>query len=193
MPIPPFTIDGVLPPYVGPYGPGGTAEDMSPYSVTALEVATTLGLSNHRNLILQGWLNHRAALRGIGFNRGFQWLAGSFVESKNPQDLDVVTFLYRPPGVHDRDQLLHLMRANLGLFDRDQVKASFRLDFFAVDLDGSVEGVVSVARYWLGLFSHRRDDDLWKGLLQVRLEDTQDDAAALTALGLDQVQPPPQE
>lgn len=35
MPIPGFTIDGVLPPYIGPGGPGGAAEDLSPYTVTS--------------------------------------------------------------------------------------------------------------------------------------------------------------
>lgn len=185
MPIPPFTIDGALPPYIGPNGPGGAAEDMSPYAVTALEVVATLGLSADRNSILQGWLHHRAALRAIGFERGFQGLDGSFVESKEPRDLDVVSFLYRPPGIVDPGQLLTVMRANGNLFVRNLVKAEFRLDAFPVDLDGSPEALVSSARYFLGLFSHRRGDNMWKGMLQVRLEDIADDEAALTALGTD--------
>lgn len=183
MPIPAFTIDGVLPPYVGPNGPGGAAEDMSPYVVTALEVATTLGSSNERRDILRGWLRHRADLRTVGFERGFQWLDGSFVEAKDPRDLDVVSFLYRPQGIQDPRQLLLVMRANANLFVRNLVKAGYSLDAFPVDLDGSPEALVSSARYFLGLFSHRRGDDLWKGMLQVRLEDVTDDAAALAALG----------
>src|SRR5262245_12211446 len=130
MPIPAFTIGGILPPFVGPLGPGGAVEDMSPYIVTALEVATTLGSTNERNVILRGWLQHRAALRRIGFVRGFQWIDGSFVERKDPQDLDVLTFLYRPPSMNDANDLRKLLEANVGLFDRDQVKASFHLDFF---------------------------------------------------------------
>lgn len=82
MPIPSFTIDDVIPPYVGPDGPGGRAEDMSPYNVTVLEISTTLGLTDDRKAIIRGWLEHRAALRAIGFVRGFQWLDGSFVEQK---------------------------------------------------------------------------------------------------------------
>jgi hypothetical protein len=54
MPIPTFTIDGVLPPYVGPAGPGGAAEDLSPYVVTALEVVTTFGRTGQRIAILHG-------------------------------------------------------------------------------------------------------------------------------------------
>ncbi len=189
MPIPAYTIDGVLPPYVGPAGPGGAAEDMSPYAVTAIEVAATFATTDERKAILRGWLRHRAALRAVGFDRGFQWLDGSFVENKNPRDLDVVTFLYRPPGIHGGDDLAKLLRANLNLFGRAQVKAAYNLDFFAIDLDGSAEALVNLSRYLLGLFSHRRDDDLWKGMLQVRIEDAADDAAAIAALGPDPAAP----
>jgi hypothetical protein len=38
------------------------------------------------------------------------------------------------------------------------------------------------SRYLLGLFSHRRVDGLWKGMLQVRLENVADDLAATAAL-----------
>ncbi|MGO4724011.1 MULTISPECIES: DUF6932 family protein [unclassified Inquilinus] len=183
MPIPPFTIDGVLPPYVGPDGPGGAAEDMSPYVATALEVALTFALTGSRKSILRGWLRHRDALRAIGFNRGFQWLDGSFVENKDPRDLDVVSFLYRPEGISTPAQLEMIMHANLNLFSRPLVKAEFSLDAFLIDLDGSPEALVNSTRYFLGLFSHRRGDDLWKGMLQVRLDDVADDHAALTALG----------
>jgi len=184
MPIPAFTIDGVIPPYVGPDGPGGAAEDMSPYVATALEVVSTLASSYERRNILRGWLRHRADLRAVGFERGFQWLDGSFVEDKRPRDLDVVSFLYRPQGIQDPHQLLMVMRANGNLFVRNLVKTEYSLDAFPVDLDGSPEALVSSARYFLGLFSHRRGDDVWKGMLQVRFEDVADDAAALAALGL---------
>lgn len=182
MPIPPFTIDGILPPFVGPDGPGGAPEDLSPYLVTSTEVVTTLATSATRRTILRGWLDHRASLRAIGFDRGFQWLDGSFVEDKEPRDLDVVAFLYRPPGIRDGNTLARLMQSNIGLFGRAQVKATYSLDFFPVDLNGTPEALVSLTRYWLGLFSHRRQDDLWKGMLEVRLEDEPDDAAALTLL-----------
>jgi hypothetical protein len=189
MPIPAFTIDGILPPYVGPGGPGGAAEDLSPYIVTATEVVTTLAQGNERKAILRGWLRHRTALRALGFDRGFQWLDGSFVEDKDPQDLDVVTFIYRPAQVQTAADLAQLMRANLQVFGRPQVKANYSLDFFAIDLDGSAEALVAVTRYFLGLFSHRRIDDLWKGMLQVRLEDPADDQVAAAAIGPDPAAP----
>jgi hypothetical protein len=190
MPIPPFNIQGVLPPYVGPQGPGGRVEDMTPYIVTATEVVTTLDTTDERRAILRGWLNHRAALRNLGIQRGFQWLDGSFIEDKNPQDLDVVLFFHRPAGT-DLNQLMALVRQNIALFGRVQVKAAFKLDFFAIDLGAPPESIVNLTRYYCGLFSHRRLDEVWKGMLQVRLEDAADDAAALAALGPQLTTPAP--
>ena len=183
MPIPALTGDGVLPPYIGGRGPGDFADDMSPYVATALEVANTFGRTSKRRSILRGWLDHRAAMRGAGFRRGFQWLDGSFVEDKVPSDLDVVTFLYRPPGVGDRDALATVIHAHSGIFQRTIVRQRYCLDHFPVDLNGSPEGIVATSRYFLGLFSHRREDSLWKGMIQVRLEDRDDDVAAIAALG----------
>ena len=183
MPIPSFSIDGVLPPYVGPGGPGGALQDMTPYVVTAVEVVSTLGTTVKRKTILSRWLDHRTALRGLGFQRGFQWLDGSFVEDKDPNDLDVVTFLFRPASVAQAADLAALMGANAQLFDRARVKAHYMLDAFFVDLNASPEGIVNVSRYFLGLFSHRRVDDVWKGMLQVRLENVADDIAAASLLG----------
>jgi hypothetical protein len=86
MPIPPFSIDGVLPPFVGS-GPGGAPQDMSPYAVTALELVSSLAFTEGRKTILRGWLSHRAALRTIGFSRGFQWLDGSSLNKRIPPTL----------------------------------------------------------------------------------------------------------
>ena len=166
MPFPAFSIDGVLPPYCGANGPGGAAEDMSPYAVTAMEVVSRLAFSEGRKTILRGWLRHRADLRAAGFQRGFQWLDGSFVEDKEPKDLDVVSFLFRPHGIQTPDQLIVLIKNNIVLFDRPSAKAKFNLDVFSIDLNGSPEALINATRYYLGLFSHRRGDDLWKGMLQ---------------------------
>lgn len=163
---------------------------MSPYEVTAMEVATTLGHTDERKVILRSWLKHRAALRALGFVSGFQWLDGSFVEQKSPNDLDIVTFIYRPPAIQNARELERLLRANINVFGRDQVRAAYKLDFFSIDLDGTAEGLVHSSRYYMGLFSHRRGDDVWKGMLQVRLEDLADDTAAIAALGPDPAGPP---
>ena len=183
MPIPSLTADGVLPPFVGPGGPAASSQNLSPYKATALEVINRFGSTPSRKSILKGWLAHRAGLREVGFDRGFQWLDGSFVENKDPNDLDVVTFLYRPPWINDPKSLSSHIQENLHLFQRPSVRERYSLDFFPVDLDGSSEVIVESSRYFLSLFSHRRNDQLWKGMIQVRLEDPKNDQAALSALG----------
>jgi hypothetical protein len=182
MPIPPFTIDGVLPPYTGATGPGGPLHALTPFEASAVELVTTFGTTAHRLTLLQNWLDHRAAFRGLGFTQGFQWIDGSFVEDKVPQDLDVVTFSRRPARATGPQALEALMRANPDLCIRGPVKTRYNLDAFFVDLDGSKESLVSATRYYAGLFSHRRSDDLWKGMVQVRFDNPADDAAASAAL-----------
>jgi hypothetical protein len=179
MPVPGFTIDGVLPPFIGPDGPGGATSDMSPYAVTALEVVSALGTTPHRRSILRRWIEHRTQLRAVAVDRGFQWLDGSFVEDKVPSDLDLITYFHRPANAQDSAQLNTFLHINAHLFRRGPVKAAFNLDAFFVDLNSQPEQIVSYSRYLLGLFSHRRGDSLWKGMLEVRLEDALDDEGAL--------------
>jgi hypothetical protein len=183
MPLPDFNIDGVLPPFVGADGPGGHFEDLSPYEVTVLDVVQGLSFTEGRKSILRGWLLHRAALRAIGFNRGFQWVDGSMVErNKEPKDIDVVMFFRRPLAATTPTALARHLQANLPVFSRAQVKAVFRIDFMPVDLEGTPETLVNLTRYFTGLFSHRRTDFLWKGMLQVPM-DGSGDQAALDFLG----------
>ena len=56
------------------------------------------------------------------------------------------------------------------------------MDAFFIDLLDPPELIVDASRYFLGLFSHQRITMIWKGMLQVRLEDAQDDANALELL-----------
>lgn len=183
MPIPAFTIDGVLPPFVGPTGPGGARQDMTPYLTTAQEVVTTFGSSERRRNILLGWLNFRSHLRAAGVVRGFQWLDGSFVEDKEPKDIDVMTFFYRPLALQDLAQRPAWLRAYGHLLNRVVVKVMFDVDSMVLDLNGSPEALVDSTRYYGSLFSHQRGTDIWKGMLAVRLEDQADDQAALAAIG----------
>ena len=62
------------------------------------------------------------------------------------------------------------------------MKPIFKCDVQFVDLDTQSENVVNLTRFWFGLFSHRRGG-LWKGLLQVPLAVTQDDADASIMVG----------
>lgn len=182
MPIPAFTIDGVLPPFVGPHGPGGAPEDMTPYRVSAQEVVATFGTSARRQDILLGWLNFRSSLRASGITRGFQWIDGSFVEKKDPKDIDVMTFFYRPSALQDPAQRAPWMASHGHLLNRAKVKFLFDVDSMLLDMNGSPEILVDSTRYYGSLFSHRRGDNVWKGMLAVRLEDLADDQAALAAI-----------
>lgn len=186
MPIPPFNISGVLPPYLG-FTAGGQASHMSPYRATTTEVITQFDYSLPRRDILAGWLSYRIALRQIGINRGFQWLDGSFLEDKErligqpPNDLDIVVFVKRPARMRTNPMFRHFINANAALFDRSRVRASFLLDAFWIDLNGDPSVSVDAARYYLQLFSHQRAG-LWKGMVQVRQDDSANDRALLAAL-----------
>jgi len=187
MPIPPFTIDGILPPFQGS-DPGGDRALMSPYIVTAVEVTDSFGTTRVRQTILKRWLEHRSALRAAGIVRGFQWLDGSFLEDKEPNDLDLITFVYRPQTLLAIQNWQPFLMARPELFERTTVKRRFNLDAFFIDMNGAREAILSSSRYFLQLFSHQRHTFLWKGMLQVGLEDVGDDAAALARLV-----PPPNE
>lgn len=184
MTVPAFTNDGVLPPYVGAT-PAGTSDGMSPYLASASEVVTHFGTSHRRCLILKDWLQHRSELREIGITSGFQWLDGSFVEDREPNDLDLVAFIYRPEGCEQDEAFGAWLAPNAPLLLRDPIKARFKLDFFVVDLHGHPETIVDTARYFLGLFSHKRKTNQWKGMLKVRLEEDDSAASELLAARLD--------
>jgi hypothetical protein len=152
---------------------------MSPYPATSFEVILRYGVSRERIDILKGWLSHRSALRAIGFRQGFQWLDGSFLEDKTPKDLDVVSFVYMgAPSFENIEAAWHARTSNIQIFDRGTVKAAFHVDLFSVDLLDSPELLVGATRYFFGLFSHQRSTLIWKGMLQVRLEDDGSDESA---------------
>lgn len=176
MSLPVFTIDGILPPFIG-QGPGDDPALMSPYRADAIECVARFGTSNNRRKILCRWLDHRAELRKIGLKDGFQWLDGSFLEEKNPKDLDLVCFFYLPTQLSSEEEQIAFWNQNFQLFDRMAVKADFSLDAFFLPLDSTPETLVSLSRYYLQLFSHQRESYLWKGMVQVSMDDLADGGA----------------
>ena len=102
MVLPSFDMGGVLPPFLGTE-PGSIASQ-SPYHATTDELVFRFGTSSHRNALLRGLLNFRAAWQNEGIVAGFQWIDGSFVENKElikgvpPGDVDVITVFQRPSG-----------------------------------------------------------------------------------------------
>jgi hypothetical protein len=180
--IPDFNHSHVLPPFIGDKLSQGSG---SPYVVSALELTERFAISPPRRTILLGFFAYRARLRGFGFSAGFQWLDGSFVEDieahqqRSPNDIDLVTFAHGPDGL-SATETSAILQANLDVFDRDRCKATFHCDAFLVRLKRPPEKLVQDVRYWYGLFSHRKSDQLWKGLLQLPLES--DDELALAML-----------
>jgi len=185
--IPDFTLSGALPPYLG-IDPTISAF-MSPYPTSLTRIAGKLCGSNERRDIFRGLLAFRQQLDALGLIVGFQWLSGSFtediesIEGRHPKDVDVVTFYNRPAHLLGDDPAwMALINANLTLFDPAQAKLGYKCDPYFVDLGSPSWNIVDQTRYWFGLFSHRRSG-LWKGLLQVPLNVTQDDADASAAVG----------
>jgi hypothetical protein len=183
--IPPLTLALVLPPYQGA-SPIDIAT-MSPYLTTLVRVAQRFCNSAARIAIMQGLLAYRQALAGVGLTEGIQWLSGSFLEDietlegRDPRDIDVVTFFRRPTNFQSDPDWQSFCQQNQGLFTPPQVKGRFHCDAYVVDLNTDALNVVSQARYWFGLFSHRRGG-LWKGILQVPLSISQDDLGASNTL-----------
>lgn len=176
-------MSGVLPPYLGTTPTISSA--MSPYAATLTEIAEKLCGTDARKKILRGLITFRQELNAIGLNDGFQWVSGSFledievIEKRDPRDVDVVTFLRRPTDAKELQDWINFVELHSKLLlERDAVKANYSCDHYVVDMTTDTASVVSQARYWFGLFTHRRTG-LWKGLLQVPLAVSADDAEAL--------------
>ena len=177
--IPDFNHSHVLPPFLGD-GPSA-ASDVSPYRSSMLEVTQRFAYLPGRRRLVEGLLNYRADLAALGFVRGFQWLDGSFAEDveaheqRVPNDIDIVTFAFSPAGLSST-QVTQLLQAHPTLFEPAKAKEKYGCDGYIVPLDKSPESLVKRATYYFSLFSHRRSDQVWKGLLQIPLES--DDALA---------------
>jgi hypothetical protein len=177
MPIPNFDHNGVIPPHKG--NPTTDRNDLSPYLTTTLELCQKFSFSAERRTILTGFLQLRDALVQIGITQGFQWIDGSFAEDCEnlrgcpPNDIDIVTF-YFAPSVYP---LNHPIMPILG--NRANTRNRFRVDHILVNLGFPPYTLVEETKYWFGIFTHRRMDNVWKGMLKVDLNTANDDADAL--------------
>ncbi|MEW6713715.1 MAG: hypothetical protein AB1306_01315 [Nitrospirota bacterium] len=174
--IPAHTPSGVLPPFL----PGLLPSDpsaMAPYPVSMLDVAKRFAINEERIKILKGVMDYRKELRTSGIHNGFQWIDGSFVENievtlgRPPYDIDIITFAYRPDNFRDGDDWRKFIYSRLDLFDPAESKKKYYCDAYFVDMTSRSEFLVNQTAYWFGLFSHQRDTFLWKGMLQVPLDD----------------------
>lgn len=172
-----YNHSGVLPPFLpeegGPQNPSG----MSPYKFSIVDLVENFSHSDRRKEILKGLLKYRASLKKAGIKKGFQWVAGSFVEdcktlrNRPPNDVDIVTFADRPEGYKRREDWAEFVKTHTNIFDRKHVKAFTNCDSFYVDLVLPSQIIVNRTRYYFGLFTHQRDTFIWKGIIEVPLLD----------------------
>jgi hypothetical protein len=185
--IPALNQSGVLPPFIPELGPTDPA-GMAPYRASITEFVQRYAYSEQRKAILKGLLTYRARLRAVGITDGFQWLDGSFVENvesnqgRPPNDIDLVTFADRPQNTRDEDKWRSLVYENKDLFLPDQSKGAYLCDAYFVDLNTSPLHIVNSTKYWFGLFSHQRESYLWKGMIEIPLICSDDEAQLLLEL-----------
>ena len=175
--VPDWDFAGLLPPI--DWDAPLTASLRSPYFICILELVVRFGITDARRRLLTGLLDYRAALHQAGLTRGFQWINGSFLENveemegRDPKDIDIATFFHIPDGHTERtlvDKFRHL-------FDADQLKTRYAIDAYSAMLDpDDLEAIVQRSVYWYSVWSHTRDG-IWKGYLQVKLGDEQDEVA----------------
>jgi hypothetical protein len=185
MPIPDFDHNGVIPPHVGDHA--ANRANMSPYPCNSMELCTKFGTTDERRQILLGFFDLRDSLRQLGVTSGFQWLDGSFATTKpKPNDIDVVTFFQPiPPPSSPPASATALLPV---ITDRDATKVRFHVDHILVPLASKpdrledAKRLIDEVRYWFGLFSHRRSDDVWKGMLQLPLDTAAEDLQAANSL-----------
>ena len=189
VPIPAWNAQGAIPP-INAANP--TSIDRSPYNVSLTDVVLRFGTTPERCLVMDGLLRYRAALHAAGLTQGFQWLDGSFLEhiemleSRAPNDIDVVTFYRLASGQSQRDMQMR----NPGLFPtnraaQQQLKVAYHVDAYLVSLAIAPERLVERSTYWYSLWSHRRNQ-LWKGYVQVDLAPAEDVAAGIALADLGQ-------
>jgi len=179
-PIPQGDQLGLLPP-IRP-GTQGTDRDRSPYPARLADVVRRFGDTLERRIILRGLLRFRAELRDAGIADGFQWLDGSFFEAveetrgRPPKDIDVVTFGVLGDEATQQarfDEYPHL-------FDHDAAKMNFGVDNFFVELGNAMtRDDVRTVGYWYSMWAHRREDQRWKGFVEVDLDVGDGEALAL--------------
>lgn len=185
--IPSFNISGVLPPFVGA-DPGGPPAASSPYATSMVEICAHLCTTPERANILRGLIRLREALRRLGFDRGFQWMDGSFCEDcetingRAPRDIDIVTFIARPERLRPPHEWTAFTEANRHVFHPADAKRNYGCDARYVEINTHAGNAIKQTAYWYGLFSHQRATFLWKGMLQVEL--SEDDGPALGLINL---------
>ncbi|WFB67092.1 hypothetical protein [Chryseobacterium sp. WX] len=180
MPIPDFDHNNVLPPHLGnPADPS----HVSPYECTSIEFCLQFSTSPSRIILLKNFIQFRSKIREMGLNYGYQWLDGSFLEdiekseNRSPNDIDVVTFF----GGASMDLLENVNSEFPEFFNPKLSKSVYKMDHYAVQVDYNPFFTVESARYWIQLFTHKRNG-VWKGMVKIPLNSVNEDEEALNYL-----------
>ncbi|AZA57102.1 DUF6932 family protein [Chryseobacterium shandongense] len=180
MPIPDFDHNYVIPPHLGdPRLPS----DVSPFACTILEFCQKFSTSPQRIALLDRFLLFRSKMRDVGINNGFQWIDGSFLEhieesqSRHPNDIDIVTFF---SGFTIKD-LYEIKPIFPEFFSSTLSKSMYTLDHYFVPIDHDPIFTVESTRYWIQLFTHKRNG-IWKGMLKIEIGTLADDIDAINYL-----------
>jgi hypothetical protein len=181
--IPNWNALGIIPPFdvASP-----TSADRSPYLATLPDLVTRFGTSSVRCSLLERFLRYRAFLHQSRLVSGFQWINGSFLadvetlESRTPNDIDVVTFYRLPPGQTQKSIVAQFP----DLADRAKIKTDFMVDHYLVCLDGQSEFLIKRGAYWYSLWSHTRNA-VWKGYIEIDLTPHDDTLAFAELQALD--------
>jgi hypothetical protein len=97
------------------------------------------------------------------------------MENRAPHDIDVVTFFCLPPGETQES----LMVKSPDLFNHDLVKTTCFIDSYPFVLGNPLDSnQANEVVYWYSMWSHRRNG-LWKGFLQIDLNQQHDSDAAM--------------
>jgi len=181
MHIPGFNNQGVLPPY-----DGDTAcmDNSSPYLATTLELCQKFGTTADRRKILRGFLKFRGLLNSLQIREGFQWVDGRFMEKdpdrgSGPDCIQVVTFCKDSPLMDDSkfDELSEPLRA-----DNTEIRKLYRVDPLLVSLDWPLEEIIANTRFYSSLMSHQQETGIWKGMLEIKLATSNEDARSMEHL-----------
>lgn len=190
--LPPCNPDGFLAPRQD-WEAGPVAWLESPFLIPLEQFVERFAFNEKRRQILDGFLAHRMDLRAEGFETGFQWIGGSFVEDveglegRNPNDIDVVSFLRCPPAITDPLAIEAFFEGQMARHDRKLVKQNRLCDSFLVPFpprrfQWSLDAIATPIIHWMNLLGSHRKTLKWKGLIQIDFETTDDDRAARTAL-----------
>ncbi|ARS34296.1 hypothetical protein CA264_01920 [Pontibacter actiniarum] len=121
---------------------------------------------------------------------GYQWLDGSFLEDietlekRPPKDIDVVTFyagqLEKTPGIVI-DVNKNITSNFIEFAMPSKAKVKYKVDNQPVDIATDPFRVIEATRFWIQLFTHRRNQ-IWKGILRIPINTPIEDQQALQYL-----------